>query len=305
MKFFNKYLLPLLAFGLLGVSAAAQKNKPLEKSLLWEVSGNGLTKPSYLYGTIHMICKDDASLGDSLLSAVERSDRVYFEVDLDNLMEILTAFSKFKMKNDTTLADLLSREDYEKVKAYMEEQGGLLPFSQLEKYKPMLASSMLMQNGIGCESPVSMEQLIMEEAKKKKKSIYGLETLAYQASIFDSIPYKLQAEQLVKYATAGDDTKAIQQFEEMVQAYKDQDIEKLGAFINSDEDGLSEYGDILINNRNRNWISKLKTLMPDKGLTIAVGAGHLPGEQGLINLLRKEGYTVKPVKYKLRLERVI
>lgn len=305
MKIFNKYVFPVLAFCLAAFSVAAQKEKPLEKSLLWEISGNGLTKSSYLYGTIHMICEDDASLGDSLISAIQRSDRVYFEIDLDNLLEMISAFSKFKMRNDTTLADLLSKEDYQKVKAYMEEQSTLLPFSQLEKYKPMLASSMLMQGGIGCEKPVSMEQLIMEEAKKNKKRIEGLETLAYQASIFDSIPYKLQAEQLLKYVNAGEDVKAAEEFMNMVSAYKEQDIEKLGAFISSDEDGLNNYSDILLNNRNRNWVEKLKPLMNDKGLTIAVGAGHLAGEQGLIKLLRKEGYTVKPVKYRMSQPKII
>src|SRR4030095_15052658 len=113
-------------------------SKLLPKSLLWEISGNGLTKPSYLYGTIHMICKDDAILGDSLIAAIQRSDRVYFEVDMDNLMEMITALKDFKMRNDTTLADLLSKEDYEKVKEFMESKSGLLPFSKLETYKPML-----------------------------------------------------------------------------------------------------------------------------------------------------------------------
>src|SRR6187549_3231325 len=204
MKTFTKFLLPLFALSIITANADAQVNKkPLEKSLLWEVSGNGLTKPSYLYGTIHMICKDDATLGDSLVAAIQRCDRVYFEVDMDNLMEMLSALKDFKMSNDTTLADLLRKEDYEKVKEYMESKGGPLPFSKLETYKPMLASSLLMESGIGCEESVAMEQLILEEAKKNKKRVEGLETMSYQASIFDSIPYKLQAEQLLKYVKDG------------------------------------------------------------------------------------------------------
>jgi len=306
MKTFTKFLLPLFALSIITANADAQDNKkPLEKSLLWEVSGNGLTKPSYIYGTIHMICKDDASLGDSLISVIQRSDRVYFEVDMDNLMEMLSAFKDFKMRNDTTLADLLSKEDYEKVKEYMETKSGLLPFSQLETYKPMLASSLLMESGIGCEQAVAMEQLILEEAKKNKKRVDGLETMSYQASIFDSIPYKLQAEQLLKYVNdGGSRSEADKQFEEMIEAYKAQDIEKMGEFVQED-DGLGNYGDILIYNRNRNWVEKLKKLMPEKSLTVAVGAGHLAGEKGLIKLLRKAGYIVKPVKYKMKMERVI
>ena len=281
------------------------KQKPLEKSLLWEISGNGLTKPSYLYGTIHMICKDDASLGDSLVAVIQRADRVYFEVDMDNLMEMLMAFKDFKMKGDTTLSDLMSKEDYEKVKAYMESKSSLLPFSKLETFKPMLVSSLLIESDAGCEQSVAMEQLILEEAKKNRKRVEGLETMSYQASIFDSIPYKLQAEQLVKMIKDDNSKSASdKQFEEMIEAYKSQDIEKLGEFINADDD-MGNYGDILLYNRNRNWVKKLKNLMPDKTLVIAVGAGHLAGEKGVIKLLRKEGYTVKPVKYKMRMERVI
>jgi len=307
MKTFTKFLLPLFALSIITANADAQANKkPLEKSLLWEISGNGLTKPSYLYGTIHMICKDDASLGDSLIAAIQRSDRVYFEVDMDNLMEMLSALKDFKMRNDTTLADLLSKEDYEKVKVFMESKGGLLPFSQLEKYKPMLASSLLMESGVGCDEPVAMEQLILDEAKKNKKRVDGLETMSYQASIFDSIPYKLQAEQLLKYVNdSGSKSEADKQFEEMIEAYKAQDIEKLGEYVKEDDGGLSNYEDILIYNRNRNWVEKLKKLMPEKSLTVAVGAGHLAGEKGVIKLLRKAGYTVRPVKYKMKMERVI
>ena len=292
--------------GFTGANSQSVKSKPLEKSLLWEISGNGLAKPSYLYGTIHMICKDDAALGDSLVAAIAGSDRVYFEVDMDNLMEMLTALKDFKMKNDTTLADLLSKEDYEKVKEYMESKSTLLPFSKLETYKPMLASSLLMESGIGCEESVAMEQLILEVAKKNKKRVEGLETMSYQASIFDSIPYKLQAEQLLKYVKdGGNQPGADKQFEEMIDAYKAQDIEKLGQFVSTDDGGLGDYEDILIYHRNRNWVQKLRTIMPGKSLTIAVGAGHLAGEKGVIKLLRKEGYTVRPIKYRLKLERVI
>lgn len=293
---------------LAGVTGYGQtgKPRPLEKSLLWEISGNGLTKPSYLYGTIHMICKDDAALGDSLVAAIEKSDRVYFEVDMDNMMEMISAFKDFKMRNDTTLADLLNKEDYEKVKEYMESKSTLLPFSQLETYKPMLASSLLMESGIGCEESVAMEQLILEVARRNKKRVDGLETMSYQASIFDSIPYKLQAEQLLKYVKdGGSQSDGDKQFEEMVEAYKEQDIEKLGKFVASDDGGLGNYEDILIYHRNRNWVQKLKTIMPEKALTIAVGAGHLAGEKGVIKLLRKEGYTVRPIKYETKMERVI
>ena len=141
-----------------------------ENSLLWQISGNGIEKPSYLFGTIHMLCRDDAVLSDSLLVAIENSDRVYFELDMDNLLEMLGALRHMKMKNDTTLADLLNPEQYQKVKTYIERKSSLLPFSILETYKPLLASSVLLESGLPCGSTVAMEQLIMQETKSRKKN---------------------------------------------------------------------------------------------------------------------------------------
>ncbi len=150
-----------------------------------------------------------------------------------------------------------------------------------------------------CDKAVAMEQMIMQEAKFRKKRIEGLETMAYQMSIFDSIPYKIQAEQLLKYATtSGAQSEVNKEFIEMMDAYKEQDLEKLGAVIKKNEEGIGQYEDLLIFNRNRNWVQKLKTIMHDRPVTIAVGAGHLPGKKGVIELLRKEGYSVKPVKNK-------
>ena len=149
-----------------------------------------------------MICSEDAVLSDSLKAAIESSDVVYFEVDMDNLFEMLGVMRKMKMRNDTTLADLLNKEDYEKVKKYFEDKETLLPFSVLETYKPLLAASMLMEGSSACESPEAMEEVIMKEAKTYQKKIKGLETMAYQLSIFDTIPYKMQALQLVKYVDA-------------------------------------------------------------------------------------------------------
>jgi uncharacterized protein YbaP (TraB family) len=299
------FILSLLA--LTGASSFAQsQQRKSEKSLLWQISGNGLEKPSYLFGTIHMLCKDDAVLSDSLISAIETTERVYLEVDMDNLFEMLGIMKNMKMKNDTTLADLLSKEDYQKVKDFIESKNPLLPFSELETYKPLLASSTLLESGLPCGTAVAMEQLIMEEAKQRKKRIEGLETMAYQLSIFDSIPYKIQAEQLLKYVTSGGDrSEADKEFYEMMDAYKKQDLEQLGAIIKKSEDGIGQYEDLLIINRNRNWVQKLKTIMHDRPVTIAVGAGHLPGKKGVIELLRNEGYTVKPVKNNITRQKII
>jgi uncharacterized protein YbaP (TraB family) len=284
------------------ITLAQEKNKKEFNTLLWEITGNGLPKPSYLFGTIHMICSDDAILSDSLKNAIEQSDDVYFEVDMDNLIEMIGVMRKMKMRDDTTLADLLSKEDYEKVKKYFEDKEALLPFSVLETYKPLLAASMLMEGSTTCESPEAMEEVIMKEAKGRGKNVKGLESMSFQMSIFDTIPYKMQAMELVKYvedAEKGidDDSK---EYDKLMQAYKEQDLSKLEELTKSTDMGVANFTDILLYNRNKNWVEKLKTIFPDKSVVVAVGAGHLPGDKGVINLLRKAGYTVKPVHYKIK-----
>lgn len=292
MKRFSAVLLSTI----MALTAIAQKNSS-DKTLLWKISGNGLKQPSYLFGTIHMLCKDDAVLSDSLRSIIKNVKEVYFEVDLDNMFEMLGVLGKMKMNGDTTLQDLLSEADYEKVKNYFESKGSLLPFSMLETYKPMLAASTLQQGGLPCETTAMMEQVIMEEAKEYKKPIRGLESMGYQASVLDSIPYKLQADQLVTYVDnaikGGDEDKELS---EMLDAYRNQDLQKLEEMLMKSDPSISNYTDVLLYNRNRNWVEKLKDLMPDKSLLIAVGAGHLPGEAGCINLLRKAGFKVTPLK---------
>ncbi len=165
----------------------------------------------------------------------------------------------------------------------------------LETFKPLLAASMIMEQQAGkCDNMISMEQLIMQESKKSGVSIKGMETMEYQMSIFDSIPYGFQAKQLVKMIEDGksDDSE----MKQMTDAYRNQQLDKMEEMTKKEDVGILNFTDLLLYNRNANWAKKLEGLMTDKSLVVAVGAGHLPGERGVINLLRKAGYKVEPVK---------
>jgi uncharacterized protein len=294
----------------LSMISCAQKQKPKSpapkadapadtKTLLWKISGNGLEKPSYLFGTIHLICADDALLSDNLKKVISEADDIYFEVDMDNLFDMFGAVTKMKMKGDTTLRDLLSADDYEKVKKYFEDRNTMLPFSVLEQYKPILAASLLESGALPCDNTSAMEQVIMQHAKEYDKNIKGLETMAYQAGILDSIPYKLQADQLLQYVNeAGKSNGGNSELSEMWQAYNEQDLGKLEDLLIKSDLGINNYTDLLLYRRNENWVARLKNLLPGKSLLVAVGAGHLPGEKGVINLLKKAGYTMTPVENK-------
>lgn len=291
-----KKFLTLGLISILGLAAFAQTTAD-NKTLLWKISGNGLEKPSYLFGTIHMICKDGGiEISDSLKSAIRSADQVYLELDMDNMFELMSVVTKMKMNGDTTLADLLSPEEYRKVKDFFNTHNGLIPFAMLETYKPLLTASTLMQSTMECDNSISMEQLIMKDAKAKGKPVKGLETMAFQMSIFDSIPYNLQAKQLVQFVEDYDKKNDGKEFEELTHAYMTQDLEKLEKLTTKESEGMEAFTEILLYKRNETWVKKLSETFPKGSYVVAVGAGHLPGERGVINLLKKAGYTVEPVK---------
>ncbi|WP_132054960.1 TraB/GumN family protein [Pseudocnuella soli] len=292
----KKFCMGLLV--MLGLTAGAQNSNT--QTLLWRVSGNGLASPSYVFGTIHMICADDIQLSDSLVSAIGRSSQVYLELDMDNLFEMMGAMRKMKMRGDTTLADLLSEEDYASVKEFFKNNKSPIPFSMLETFKPMLAASTLMESALTCSNAIAMEQLVMKEAKKNRKDVKGLESMAYQLSIFDSIPYKLQAEQLAAYVKKNHTPVETQkEFAELAKAYRMQDLKKMEQLTVEEDMGMSHFTDLLLYNRNANWVAKMQGIMKSNAAVFAVGAGHLPGDKGVLSLLRKMGYKVEPVENKM------
>jgi uncharacterized protein YbaP (TraB family) len=207
------------------------------------------------------------------------------------------AMTHMTMRDDTTLYDLLTQEEYEKVKNYFEAHASpLMPFAMLEKFKPLLVESMIMEQSPKCENMIIMEQLVMQVAKENDKEIKGLETMDYQLSLFDSIPYKLQAQQLLKMIDESDKGNDEKELEILTDAYRNQELEKMDELTKKEDMGIQNFTDLLLYNRKANWARKLDMLMKKNAMVVSVGAGHLPGDKGVIKLLRKLGYTVEPVK---------
>lgn len=275
---------------------------PTEKTVLWEISGNDLEKPSYLFGTIHIIGKDDFILHDSTKTLFAQTDQVVFEVDIEEangLFSQLSMMMGLVMNNGTTLKDLVSNEDYLLVKKRFDKMG--LPMFIFERVKPMILSTFLSEDmSLGAMSDMvsyEMELLALSKKQEKEMDVKGLETLQFQMSVFDSIPYKAQAEMLVEGLKMESDASAEgqDQFKVMVDLYKDEDLIGMQKMFESEEGGLGEWDDVLLKNRNENWIPIMAEMMKEMPTFFAVGAGHLGGEHGVIALLRKQGYTMTPV----------
>lgn len=295
-------LVSLTAFGQVEIkNVVAELSAPAEEnSLLWEISGNGLKQPSYLYGTIHMIPEEDFFLTDATKAAFEKSQKVIFEVNTEDMFDLSTQFSLLLgsfMDGGKRLRDLISKEDYKLVEAHFNKIG--MPLLMLERVKPMILSVFAAEDlgqGGGMEGLKSYELELTEMARDRKKPIDGLETLDYQMSMFDSIPYEAQARMLVESIKSGGQEDGEGGYDQMIELYKNQDLKGMEQMILSESDGIGQYDRVLLVNRNRNWIPKMAKTMSNQPIFFAVGAGHLGGKTGVINLLREKGYEVKAVR---------
>ncbi|MCO4294590.1 TraB/GumN family protein [Solitalea sp. MAHUQ-68] len=272
---------------------AAQGFSQQAKSLLWKISGNGITEPSYLYGTIHIICEKDFLLSNPVEESFKKTSQIYLEIDMDdpNMMADMQRY--MNMPNDQNLQSVLKPEDYRTVGSFFKDSLGV-NIDLFKNTKPLLLYSfVLIKMMDGC-STKSYEQTFVEMAKAQKKEVKGLETIPQQMSFIDQIPLDKQAEDLVKSINSY--AKYKEYFNKMIAAYKNQDIEGLQKLSDDPEFGTSENeNEALIYSRNKNWIELIKNIAAKQSTFFAVGAGHLAGESGVINLLRKQGYTVEAV----------
>lgn len=278
-------------------STDANAEQKLANSLLWEISGKGLEAPSYVFGTIHMIDREHYFFSEAAQQAFGKAHNITFEIDMEEMMDMsvmMPLLMKSFMRGDTTLRDLLTDEDYQLVSGHFQDIG--LPMMFVERIKPMFLSTLSsgdMSNAMQQQDIVSYEMELMAMAREQEKEIMGLETAEYQMSMFDSIPYRQQAQMLVE--TIRDESGAAEdQMERMVRLYTDQDIEGMQAMMEEEQD-VMDYQDLLLVNRNRNWIPIMEKRMAEGPSFFAVGAGHLAGTQGVLRLLMEAGYTVRPV----------
>ncbi len=264
----------------------------LEKSLLWKISGNGLKKPSYLFGTIHLTC--DTSLDANTLNALETTEQLYLELDMDDKSIQMKLMKLMMMKDGAKLSTLLSPEDFKILDEFMKKNLNMSA-KLFDSFKPFMISSMLFPKMLDCKSQ-SVESELMKITKEQNEEIFGLEKAEDQMKVFDEISYQDQAEELLK--TVKDNLeKDKKEFQEMITIYQNKDIEgMLKMMSDSDNKITSENQDILLNDRNKKWIPIMIKIMKDKPTFFGVGAGHLAGEEGVIKLLRKQGYKVEAVQ---------
>ena len=169
-----------------------------------------------------------------------------------------------------------------------------MSLEMMKTMKPELLETIIYPSLLGCEGAEAWEQKFMQMAKVNNMQIKGLEQVEDQLSIFDAIPYTIQAKEFAETVLHIDSVK--KSFNDMLQLYKQKDLGALNNMMN-DEDELAAYNDLLLTNRNEKWIPEIIAQAKIKPTFFAVGAAHLGNSNGVINLLKQKGYTVNPVNY--------
>lgn len=261
-------------------------------SLLWEISGNGLEKPSYLFGTIHLIGSDDFIFPDMWNSAFNQTEHLMLELDMDDPGMMMKMMSGSMMENGQSLKDLVSAEDYDAIKAFFKDSLNQ-PIAIMGKMKPMLLTSSMYTKMINGD-PVAYEMVLTEKAKEREIEVSGVEAVEDQLEMIGNISMDDQLEMLMGFIDDFDGQKS--QFQDLIDTYVTQDIFALYELMTETEEMDAEMQEVMLDGRNRKWIPVIEEQAAAMPTFFAFGAGHLPGENGVISLLKAEGYTVKPVR---------
>lgn len=257
------------------------------QSLLWRINSEDLKSSSYLYGTIHVKDKRAFEFNDSVLSVFERCDVTALEVDL-NPENIVQLAYKMMLPDDLTLEEIFSPEEYQIIKSVVEESTGM-DISLFSRLKPIGILSMVMNFELSSDMDVTVDEFFYRKAKEQDKEVVGIETIDEQLEILENIPNNIIIEFFKDIDRINED------FEQIIILYRSAQLEKLLKLMQKDRYMVMLQKDLLIN-RNKKMADRISKLTNEKSAFIAVGAGHLPGKEGIINLLAKKGYILEPVR---------
>jgi uncharacterized protein YbaP (TraB family) len=274
----KKILIKLFLFTLTVFSSQAQ--------LLYKIEGNNLQKPSYIYGTIHIMPKKDFVISDSIKSAFKTCNELVMEVDLNmDLKTQLEILELTMLPDGKTIADITTKENSERIRNFCLDSINWKEskYNKTSRFQPFFLSSLITQELIGKSKSYEIE--FKKLAKKNKMSMSGLETIQFQMNLLSEVSNEEQIKMLLLGLTTDNS-----EFNKLLENYLKKDINQLVTLMNTD---LSPefYSDLIVK-RNQKWIPIITELIQKRSTFIAVGAAHLPGKEGVLNLLQEAGYTI-------------
>ncbi|MES2589161.1 MAG: TraB/GumN family protein [Bacteroidota bacterium] len=277
------------------VKVKSSGGEEVKTSLLWKIEGNGLSKPSYLFGTMHLIQKEYFYFPSSLEKIIKKSDLVVMELSMEE-MNNQTEAMKYLVLKEGKMMDYFDEKQQDSIytwakkKLFIDKTMFDATFSQFKPF--VLVQTAIQMSFIG--KTESYEMTINDLAVKHKIKTLGLEKMAEQMKIFDDLTREQQASMVMEGIR--DEEKTIAEMNKMQGIYKRQKLDSLYIISQEMGDVFAEIENEILINRNKRWIEPIEKYIKSGQTFIAVGAAHLPSEFGVIELLRKKGYTVSPVK---------
>jgi uncharacterized protein YbaP (TraB family) len=230
--------------------------------------------------------KEDFEMPKKVMDALKSCATIALEIDIDMSMSEKIEIAKMTLiPNGETLKNYMADTSYVKLKSYCIDSLGWKEskFEQYAHLKPFFFSSLVLQEKIGKQKSFEME--FDKLAKKYKKPLIGLETIMYQMETIDRISIKDQVQFM-------DDFSNMSEFDVLFKLYEKEDINGLYNLIAAETDMLPEFNHWFLDVRNANWIPVIEKQISKEASFIAVGAGHLGGTNGVLELLKKQGYTI-------------
>lgn len=277
----------LIAFSLFVVVSFGQ-----QQSLLYSIKGKGI-KTAYLFGTMHMVPDSMFAISPKLEKCITKSDELVLEIsDISNQAKALKLLNLEK----GSAFDIFSAQQADSVINWGANSLGITPEAFKTSFTSKQPFVLLQLGSLGLISGKTRyyETEMQRIAQDHELILSGLETMEFQFSLFQQLPDSIMASAIMEMVRSSNEQS--EQFTEMLKLYQAQDVEGLSQLINSGDDILGNT-DALLTDRNEKWVPIIEEKIKLKSCFIAVGAGHLGGENGLINLLTKSGYTVSPISY--------
>lgn len=271
---------------------AQQDNSTHINSLLWRISGNGLSKPSYLFGTIHMICPDDYFLTGKMKETLANSDKVCFEFNLSDTSLTRKMKAGLIDKSGKRLNDYYSPDEYAMVLRYFKDSLNV-DIDKLQQLKPVVLQSLIFKKIVGCPNPASYEKTILKVAQNQGKEVMGLETIEEQMALLETLSSKIVKASVLLAKGSRKIYEMHDAWQKLVNTYQQQDIALL--YRSASGPNSVYFNEAFLDERNKKWIPYMQDKMQGASVFFAVGAAHLWGDQGVISLLKKAGYTVEPM----------
>ncbi len=268
---------------------------PTAKSLLWEISGNQLAHPSYLFGTIHSGCTEKLALTPQQQQAINKSQQLYLEADINNFN-----YDNGYTVGEERLEDVLKANEYKKVKDFFEKRA----YSDINLKRPsflaFVAEALVRREFLNkqCKGTYSREQILIDAANRRKMKVLEIETGKDRTKIFkkmllrDGIDMLLSTIDKYQQSEPADIEKKVKATNEQYFSGDVTEMAKLEPNMSAAERRIFT---ILLDDRNRLWIPRMRKIMARKSTFFGFGGAHLGGKVGVISLLEADGYKLKPI----------